>query len=153
EDARRKATLAALTADLAAASGPQAVLERAVEAAAELLDAHTVAAFLCRTDSRGFDVAAARGLAPLEPGAPALRMERSIAGRAVLRGTVEAVEDAAPERAAGTDFPRLAGAEPVGAVLAAPIAEGGAEPVGVLEVYAAVPRIWSQEDRELLRAL
>ena len=84
---------------------------------------------------------------------PALSMERSIAGRAVAHGTVEAVEDATPERAAGIVLPGLAGDVPVGAVLVAPIVEGGAEPVGVLEVYAATPRRWPQEDRELLRAL
>src|SRR5205085_274497 len=72
-NARRLATLAALTADLAAAREPRAVLERAVVAAAELLEAHTAAAFLRRADGHGFDVAAARGLAPLEPGARALR--------------------------------------------------------------------------------
>jgi PAS domain S-box-containing protein len=153
ENARRLAALAALTAELAAAGEPRAVLERAVDAAAELLEAHTAAAFLCRADGRGFDAAAARGLAPLEPGAAALSLERSIAGRALASRTVEAVEDVAPERAAGTVFPRLAGDAPVGAVLAAPIAEGGTEPLGVLEVYTAAPRAWPDEDRELLRAL
>src|SRR5205085_338423 len=147
------ATLAALTADLVAAGEPRAVLERAVVAAAELLEAHTAAAFLCRADGRGFDAAAARGLAPLEAGAPALSRERSIAGRAVASRTVQAVEHAAPERTAGTAFPRLAGDVPVGALLVAPIAEGGAEPIGVLEVYATAPRAWPDEDRELLRAL
>src|SRR5207249_9420833 len=94
-NARRLATLAALTADLPATGEPQAVLERAVDAAAEVLAAHTAAAFLRRADGHGFDVAAARGLAPLEPGAPALSMERSIAGRSVAHGTVQAVEDVA----------------------------------------------------------
>ena len=153
ENARRLAVLAGLTAELPAAGEPQVVLERAVDAAAELLETHMAAAFLCRADGRGFDAAAARGLAPLEPGAPVLSLERSIAGRAVASRTVEAVEDVAPERAAGTVFPRLAGDVPVGAVLAAPIAEGSADPVGVLEVYAAAPRAWPDEDRELLRAL
>src|SRR2546425_119829 len=113
ENARRLAPLAALTVELAATNEPQAVLERAVDAAAELLEAHTAAAFLCRADGRGFDAAAARGLAPLEPGAPALSLERSIAGRAVTSRTVQAVADAAPERAAGTEFPGLAGDVPV----------------------------------------
>src|SRR5919202_1317984 len=153
KDARRKAALAALTAELAAAGEPRAVLERAVDAAAELLEAHTAAAFLCRADGRGFDAAAARGLAPLESGAPVLSRERSIAGRAVASRTVEAVEDAAPERAAGTVFPRLAGDVPVGAVLAAPIAEGATEPNCLLEVNTTAPRAWPDEDRELLRAL
>src|SRR5205085_11322412 len=129
ENARRQAALAALTTELAAAGEPQAVLERAVDAAAELLEAHTAATFLCRADGRGFDATAARGLAPLEPGTPALILERTVAGRAVAHGTVQAVDDVAPERAAGTAFPRLAGDVPVGAVLAAPIAEGGAEPI------------------------
>ncbi|HKC74839.1 MAG TPA: hypothetical protein VKF37_11625, partial [Chloroflexota bacterium] len=48
ENARRQAALAAVTAELAAAGEPPAVVERAVDAAAELLEAHTVAAFLRR---------------------------------------------------------------------------------------------------------
>src|SRR5947199_9445909 len=65
DHARRQAALAALTIELAATTEPQAVLERAVDAASKLLAAHTVAAFLCRADRRRFDAAAARGLAPL----------------------------------------------------------------------------------------
>src|SRR5205823_11049229 len=74
-NARRLATLAALTADLPATGEPQAVLERAVDAAAEVLEAHTAAAFLRRAGGAGFDVAAARGRAPVEPGALALVRE------------------------------------------------------------------------------
>lgn len=149
----RQAALAALASDLAGALEPQAVLERAVDAASELLNAHTVAAFLRRGDGRGFDAPASRGLEPLEPCAPALGWENTVAGRAVRAGAVQDIADAAVERAAGTVFPRLAGDVPVGAILVAPIAEGNGEPLGVLEVYTAERRDWSAADRDLLRAL
>lgn len=153
EQARRHAALAALTVDLARAGEPRAVLERAVDAASELLSAHSVAAFLPRNDGRGFDAVASRGLASLAPGAPALAWEGTIAGRAMRANAVQAVADVAVERAAGTSFPRLAGDVSVGALLVAPIAEGQDAPSGVLEVYTAAPRAWSADDSALLSAL
>ena len=153
EATRRLTVLAGLTAELSGARNPRSVLERAVDAAAELFGAEGTAVFLLRPDGQSFDIAVARGLAPLNAGVPALSLEKSIAGRALLSNSVLAVEDAAVERAAGIAFPRLAGDAPIGAVLVAPVSEGDAAPVGVVEVYAVASRSWPDEDRELLRTL
>jgi PAS domain S-box-containing protein len=157
----RLRTLASALQELAAATDPGEVLTRVTEGAGTLLDAAFTAVLLLRADGTGFTVAASHGLARRATAAsnalggtpPFLSADRSIAGRAVRAGRLLALADVAEERTAGIEFPALDRGE-VRALLVAPIAgEPGAAPIGVLEVYAARRRAWTDEEQQLLGEL
>ena len=142
--------LAAITQQVSASLTHEAVLEEVADAATRLLGASFAGVFLVERPGGDFALAAARGLDAASARTARLPRGRSVAGRAVAERRTILVEDAAA--VPGTALPALISGEPIGSLVVAPIVTG-AEPLGVVEVYAPTPRAFPPDAAELLAGL
>ncbi|MBI4507708.1 MAG: GAF domain-containing protein [Chloroflexi bacterium] len=148
EYARRLAVLHALVAEVVQQTDEQQVLERAVQAASQLLNVEAARLWLLDPATDELVVRVAHGDERLPP---VFRIPRTACvqmDEAMHTGAAVAVDD----------YPALSGAAPdlvaagVTSSLASPLLAGG-ERLGALFVYALRRREWSAEDRHLLEIL
>ncbi|HPO09516.1 MAG TPA: ATP-binding protein [bacterium] len=150
---RRSAALRSLvdiTTSLASSLDREIVLGKVVQQTAVLLSAKLCSLMLLDSEGKQLVLESAYGCSLEYLEKPPLSVSDSLLGRVVRNGEVIRIPDVRVEPS--YVHRELAKREVLCSLLAAPVQFAG-EILGVLNVYSATPRHWSEQEEDLLRAV